>query len=418
MTKVLTRRFDDPESHRLDRFLASGGYGALRKALSMQPAAVIEEVKKSGLRGRGGAGFPAGMKWSFIPKNTGKPVYLCVNADESEPGTCKDRVLLERDPHALVEGILIASWAIGAEKAFIYIRGEFDLPLRRIRAAVEEARAAGYIGRNILGSPHTVDILVHRGAGAYICGEETGLLESLEGKIGRPRLKPPFPAVVGAFGCPTIINNVETLSAVPWILENGGEAYARLGTPKSPGTKLFSVSGPVKRPGIYECELGYPLKSLLEVECGGMREGKRLKAVIPGGSSVPVLPAAKVETVKLDYESMQENGSLLGSGGVIVIDDTQNMLHLLTILGRFYAHESCGQCTPCRQGTGWASRVLEKMDGRLGEAADIETLARIAKFMQGTTICFLADSLAMPIESFLRHFGAEIAAAAGAAVAS
>ena len=396
--------------HTFEGWKAAGGFEALEKALSMKPDDVIEEVKASGLRGRGGAGFPTGVKWGFVPKGSGQPIYLCINADESEPGTCKDRVLMEELPFRCLEGALIAAYAIRASMAFFYIRGEFDLSERRIREAVQVLHREGLAGKNILGSGWDCDFVVHRGAGAYICGEETGLISSLEGDKGQPKLKPPFPAVKGAFGCPTIVNNVESLAAVPWIITSGAQAYASLGTEKSKGTKLFSVSGPVRKPGVYEVEMGYPLRDLLENECGGMVEGKKLKAVIPGGSSVPVLPAEVALEAKLDYESMQEHGSLLGSGGVIVIDESQSMPELLAVLGRFYAHESCGQCTPCREGTGWGSRLLDRVFAGRGTERDLETLDRIARFMTGTTICFLADSMAMPIKSFFKHFRSEFEA--------
>ena len=370
----------------------------------MTPDEVIEEVKTSGLRGRGGAGFPTGVKWGFVPQNTGKPIYLCINADESEPGTCKDRVLMEELPFMCLEGALIAAYAIRAKMCFWYIRGEFDLSERRIQAAVDVLHKKGLIGKDVLGSGWDLDFVVHRGAGAYICGEETGLISSVEGDQGQPKLKPPFPAVEGAFACPTIVNNVESLAAVPWIIDHGGDAYGALGTDKSQGTKLFSVSGAVNKPGVYEVELGYPMRDLIMNECGGPQDGTTMKAIIPGGSSVPVLPADIAMNMDLDYESVQEAGSLLGSGGVIVIDESQSMPELLKILGRFYAHESCGQCTPCREGTGWGSRILDRVaDGR-GKLEDLPTLERIAKFMSGTTICFLASSMAMPIQSFFKHF--------------
>ncbi|MCB9834292.1 MAG: NADH-quinone oxidoreductase subunit NuoF [Planctomycetes bacterium] len=410
MTKVL---FEHRGKKGVDTFAgweAVGGFQALKRALKMKPEEVIEEVKASGLRGRGGAGFPTGVKWGFVPKNTGKPIYLCINADESEPGTCKDRVLMEELPFMCLEGALIAAYAIGAKLAFWYIRGEFDLSERVIRKAVETLREKGVIGKNVFGSGWDVDLVVHRGAGAYICGEETGLISSVEGDKGQPKIKPPFPAVEGAFRCPTIVNNVESLAAVPWILNKGGATYAALGTEKSKGTKLFSVSGAVAKPGVYEVEMGYPMRDLIMNECGGPQAGKTLKAIIPGGSSVPVLPAETALGMNLDYESVQAAGSLLGSGGVIVIDESQSMPELLAILGRFYAHESCGQCTPCREGTGWGSRLLNRIDDGGGKSEDMVTLERIARFMTGTTICFLASSMAMPIQSFFKHFRHEFEA--------
>lgn len=385
----------------------SGGYAALKKALQMKPAEVTEEVKNSGLRGRGGAGFPCGMKWGFVPKNLSKPIYLCVNADESEPGTFKDRALLEKDPHRVIEGAIIAAYAIGANTAYLYIRGEFDLSYTRIRQAVAEAYEKGYLGKRILGSSYNLDLIIHRGAGAYICGEETALLESIEGKRGYPRIKPPYPAVEGLFRSPTVVNNVETLAAVPYILSNGSIAYRKMGTEKSPGTKLFSVCGPVTRPGVYEVELGTPLRKLIYEDVGGMRPGKVLKAVIPGGSSVPVLNAREVEEVNLDYESVQAKGSLLGSGGVIVIDEDTCMVRALTNLARFYSHESCGQCSPCREGTGWAYKVLKRMEAGDGKPEDIDLLLDIGRKMMGATICVLADSLSMPIDSYIKKFRLE-----------
>ena len=410
--KILTKNWGVKDSHLLAAYEKNGGYEALKKVMKggMKPAQIIDEVKASGLRGRGGAGFPAGMKWSFVPQNTGKPIYLCINADESEPGTNKDREILERDPHMMIEGAVISAYAVGAKVIFFYIRGEFDLSLRRIRAAAAEAFKAGYLGKNILGTGFDCDFLVHRGAGAYICGEETGLISSVEGGRGEPKIKPPFPAVKGAFGCPTVVNNVETLASVPWIMTNGGPAYAKIGTAKSPGTKVISVSGRVKRPGNYEIDLGYPLQKLLMEDCGGMQDGYRLKAVIPGGSSVPIVRAENVEKVNLDYESCQANGTLLGSAGCIVVDHTQDMVKLLTVLAHFYSHESCGQCTPCREGTGWAHRILAKIDAGKGSPKDLDLLKSIAGNMSGATICALADALAMPIQSWLKAFPEEFEA--------
>lgn len=407
MELVLTRNFELPNSHTLAVYEKTGGYQALRKAFGMKPVDVIGEVKASGLRGRGGAGFPTGMKWGFVPQNTGKPIYLCVNADESEPGTFKDRPILEKDPHRLIEGSIVTAYAINAHVAYIYIRGEFDLPTHRLEQAVAEAYQKGYLGKSILGSGYDLELYIHRGAGAYICGEETALLESLEGKRGYPRIKPPFPAVQGLFGCPTVINNVETLAAIPYILSNGAAAYKKIGTEKSPGTKLFSVCGPVKRPGVYEVALGTPLRTLLREQAGGMEEGKILKAVVPGGSSVPVLTAQEVEEVNLDYESLQAKGTMLGSGGVIVIDEDYCMVKALMNLARFYAHESCGQCTPCREGTGWSYQVLKRFEEGGGTAKDIELLLDIGKKMAGITVCVLADALAMPIASYIGKFREE-----------
>ncbi len=407
MDYVLTKNFNVPEAYRIDVYERTGGYQSLKRLFTMKPVDVIEEVKSSGLRGRGGAGFSAGLKWSFIPKDGKKNVYLCVNADESEPGTFKDRSLLELDPHRLVEGVIIAAYAIGAKTAYIYIRGEFDLPHTRIKAAVAEAYQKGYLGESILQSGFGLNLYVHRGAGAYICGEETGLIESLEGKRGYPRIKPPFPAIQGLFQSPTIVNNVETLSVLPYILMVGANAYRAIGTEKSTGTKLFSVSGPVQRPGVYEVPMGTPLRHFLQEQAGGMLPGKVLKAVIPGGSSMPVLNAQEVEEVNLDYESMASKGSMLGSGGVIVIPEDYCMVKALANLGRFYAHESCGQCSPCREGTGWAAKVLARLEAGKGEAGDIDLLLDIGRKMTGATICVLADSLAMPMASFIKKFRPE-----------
>ncbi len=394
----------------LEGYFACGGYRALKKALAMKPADVTEEVKKSGLRGRGGAGFPTGLKWSFIPKDAQGPRYLVCNADEGEPGTFKDRELLLKNPHALIEGMAIAGYAIGASRGYIYVRGEFAAETALLDKAIGDARAKGFIGRNLLGSGFDFELSTHRGAGAYICGEETALLESLEGFKGQPRLKPPFPAVKGLFAAPTVINNVETLAAVPAIIERGGEWYASIGVPKSSGTKLFCVSGPVDRPGVYELPLGVPLRDLIEKTCGGLKAGKRLKAVIPGGSSVPVLTAEEALKVNLDYDSLAAAGTMLGSGGVIVIDDSQCMVKLLQVLARFYHHESCGQCTPCREGCGWIEKLLDRLEGGTGTPADIDTLVSVAEGMTGRTICPLADAMAMPVISFVKKFRAEFEA--------
>jgi NADH-quinone oxidoreductase subunit F len=392
----------NPEVYR-----AMGGFQGLRRALfEMSPEQVVEEVKKSGLRGRGGAGFPTGMKWSFIPKNIEKPRYLVINSDESEPGTCKDRVIIERNPFLLLEGIAIASYAIGAHACYIYIRGEYFEQAMILEKAVEEAYRAGLFGEKILGSDYQLEVYVHRGAGAYICGEETGLLESLEGKRGWPRLKPPFPAVVGLYGCPTVINNVETIAAVPLILEKGAAWYAAIGTPKSSGTRLFGVSGHVRCPGVYELPHGISLRELIFEHAGGMRNGKPLKAVIPGGSSCPVLTAAEID-VKMDFDSVAAIGSMLGSAGVVVMDEGTCMVKSLLRLARFYAHESCGQCTPCREGTSWARKLLQRLHDGEGRPEDVDLLLSIAQNMTGTTICPLAEAAAMPIRSYVQKFRAE-----------
>lgn len=404
MTKILTKNFDIENSWTLSVSEKNGGYQAIKKLFSTAPEAVIAEVKTSGLRGRGGAGFSAGMKWGFIPKDTNKPKYLCVNADESEPGTFKDRALMEKDPHLLIEGIIITCYAVQSHCCYIYLRGEFDLSYHRLEEALQEAYDKGYLGKNIFGKDYALDVFVHRGAGAYICGEETALLESLEGNRGNPRTKPPFPAIEGLFNCPTVINNVETICAVPYIFQNGASAYRKFGTEKSPGTKLFSVSGHVKRPGTYEVPLGYPLKNLLEKECGGISGTGRLKAVIPGGSSVPVLTAEEAMGTNLDYESLQTVDSLLGSGGVIVMDDSVDMVWALKNLARFYAHESCGQCTPCREGTGWISKILQRASHQGADQEDLDLMLEISENMMGKTICALADALAMPVMSYIKKF--------------
>jgi NADH-quinone oxidoreductase subunit F len=408
--KMLSAAYATPGSHRLKSYVERGGYKAFRKALAMPSDQVIEEVKKSGLRGRGGAGFPTGMKWGFVPK-TDKPVYLCVNADESEPGTFKDRYIMDLDPHMLIEGIIISCWAIRSHDCFIYIRGEYHATEDVLRAAIDEAYAAGYLGDDVGGTGFKLHVTMHKGAGAYICGEETGLLESLEGKKGMPRIKPPFPAVVGLFDCPTIVNNVETIAAVPWILERGGEAYAKIGVGKSTGTKLWCVSGHVRKPGLYELPLGVPFKTLLEDCCGGMRDARRpLKAVIPGGSSVPVLTAAEAMECNLDYESLAAKGTMLGSAGMIVMEAGTCMVWALAILTRFYADESCGQCTPCREGTAWVNDILWRIERGGASRRDIDLIHNLCDNMIGRTICVLADAQVLPVRSFLQKFGQEFEA--------
>ncbi len=405
-------------SRTLASSLDRGGYVGLRKALELDPGEVIEEVKRSGVRGRGGAGFPAGVKWGFVPRDSGRSVYMICNADESEPGTFKDRELILVDPHMVLEGIVISSYAIGARVAYIYIRGEFVRETRILDEAIREAREAGFVGDDILGSGYSLEIYTHRGAGAYICGEETALIESIEGKRGLPRLKPPFPAVVGLFGCPTVVNNVETLACVPHILVRGGEWFAGIGTGRSTGTKLFCVSGHVERPGVYEAPMGIPFRRIFDEFCGGIRGGRSLKAFIPGGSSAPVLPADKVDT-PADFESVAEAGSMLGSGGVIVMDDTVDMVWALENLLVFYAHESCGQCTPCREGSDWSLDVVRRIRRGRGRPDDLETLHRIARYAsQGMTICPLGDAFCGPIASFLEHFGHEFEAAIQGAAAA
>jgi NADH-quinone oxidoreductase subunit F len=404
---ILSTRFKDPEGTWFDAYVKDGGYGAAKKALSMTPAAIIEEVGKANLRGLGGAGFPAARKWSFIPKDSPKPKYLVVNADEGEPGTFKDRYILERDPHALLDGMIVAARAIGSHKAYVYIRGEYFRSAKRVGRAIEEAYARGFLGKNIQGSGFDLDVVVHRGAGAYICGEETALLSSLEGGKGFPKLKPPFPAISGLFQCPTIVNNVETLSCVPYILRNGPEKFASIGTPKQGGTRLFSVSGHVNRPGLYEASVGVTLRELIEKHAQGVRDGRKLKAVIPGGISAKILTAEEID-VRMDFDSLIAAGSMAGSGGVIVMDDTTCMLDALSSASKFFAHESCGQCSPCREGTGWIHRILTRVEDGRGRLQDLSDLLAIASDMEGKTICVFADAAAWPVQSYIAKFRAEL----------
>jgi NADH-quinone oxidoreductase subunit F len=403
---ILSKHFDAPGGTWIEDYIADGGYEAAKKALGMSREDVIEEVLNANLRGLGGAGFPAGRKWSFIPKNSEKPVYLVANADEGEPGTFKDRYLMERDPHALLEGMLIAAHAIGSNKGYIYVRGEYFRPAKRMQRAIEEAKAAGWLGENIQGTGFDLDIVVHRGAGAYICGEETALLSSLEGGKGQPRLKPPFPAISGLFSCPTIVNNVETLSCVPFILKNGAEKFVEIGNEKQGGTRLFCVSGHVKRPGVYEAPVSITLRELIE-GCGqGMREGSELKAIVPGGISARVLTANEID-VEMDFDSIMKAGSMAGSGGVMVMDDSTCMVEALASASRFYAHESCGQCSPCREGTGWVHRILTRIMAGEGTLQDIDDLVSIATDMEGKTICVFADAAAWPVQSYIAKFRSE-----------
>lgn len=414
-TAVLSRHFGDPEARTLAGWRARGGYEALEQALAMDPADIQAIVKDSGLRGRGGAGFPTGIKWSFM-KPDGKVHYLCCNGDESEPGTFKDREIMRWTPHGLVEGVALGAHAIYAETAYIYIRGEFTEPIARVQQAVEEAYAAGILGANAMGTGRRLDVHVHRGAGAYICGEETALMNSLEGRRGNPRIKPPFPAVAGLFGKPTTINNVETLTTVPYIVKHGAawyNAYGRADNPKSRGTKLFSVCGNIARPGNYEVELGFPFGEFLNDLCGGALPGREIKAVIPGGSSVPILTREEAEAAFMDYEGMVAAGTMLGSGGVIVFDDRQDMVKQIARLARFYAHESCAQCSQCREGTAWTTRILERIAAGEGHARDFDTLLSIGANMSGKTICVLSDSCATPVASGLKKFRHEFEAKLG-----
>src|SRR5690349_18869769 len=380
-TVVLSQYFGDAEARTYAGWVKRGGYEALKKAVGMTPDAIIEEIKASGLRGRGGAGFPTGLKWSFMPKNDGKPHYLLCNADESEPGTFKDREIMRWTPHQLLEGCAIASYAIGAERCYIYIRGEFTEPWQVMTKAVEEAYANRALGDDVFGSGKRIDVVLHRGAGAYICGEETAMMNSLEGKRGNPRIKPPFPAAAGLFAMPTTINNVETLAAVPHILNNGGEWYKKMSrpdNPKSTGTKLWSVCGNVMRPGNYEVEMGFPFKEFLYDLCGGPPKGRKFKAVIPGGSSVPIITIEEAEAALMDYEGMVAVGTMLGSAGCIVMDDAQSIPRQVARLARFYAHESCAQCTQCREGTAWTTKILERMVAGDGTFEDFDTLMSLA----------------------------------------
>jgi NADH-quinone oxidoreductase subunit F len=406
---ILTRNFGRPDSHTLGGYRETGGYAAWQKALGMEPAAITEEVKKSNLRGLGGAAFPTGMKWGFIPKGSTAPKYLVVNADEGEPGTFKDRYLLEKNPHGLIEGMLIAARAIGSQLGFVYIRGEYVEPWRVFSAAVQEAYAAGLLGKNIQGSGANFDIVIHRGAGAYICGEETGLLSSLEGKKGWPKIKPPFPAVKGAFGHPTIVNNVETICCVPHIIARGAEWFASLGTKTQGGTRIYSVSGHVVKPGIVEAPAGVMLRALIYEHCGGIANGRRLKAVIPGGSSSAVLTADEID-VGMDPDSLQQKGSMIGSAGVIVMDDTVSMPEAFMVLTRFYAHESCGQCTPCRETTGWIHKMACRIVEGRGRKEDLDTILDVSRRAGGTTICAFYDGAVGPYISFVEKFREEFEA--------
>ena len=412
-TPVISKYFGDAEARTLAGWQKRGGYVALEKALKMEPAEIVQVVKDSGLRGRGGAGFPTGLKWSFMKPGDGKPHYLACNADESEPGTFKDREIMRWTPHALVEGCAIGAYAIGATITYIYIRGEYTEALEKMNAACKEAYAAGILGTNAMGTGKTVHVYVHKGAGAYICGEETAMMNSLEGRRGNPRIKPPFPAVAGLFGLPTTINNVETLAAVPHILNNGADWYKTFGradNPKSTGTKLFSVCGNIARPGNYEIVLGFPFKDFLYDLCGGPLPGRKFKAIIPGGASVPIQTMAEAEATLMDYEGFVAQGTMLGSGGVIVFDDTQSIPRMVARLTRFFAHESCGQCTQCREGTAWTTKIMDRIVAGQGTFEDLDTLLDMADNMIGKTICVLSDSCAAPVISGLQKFRPEFEA--------
>ncbi len=415
--KLLLEHINVPGINTLDVYRQKGGYRAVEKALkTLSPEEVVEEVKKSGLRGRGGAGFPTGMKWSFLAKPEGVARYLVCNADESEPGTFKDRYLMTYIPHALIEGMIVSSFALGANTSYIYVRGEMMPQIRILEKAIAEAKAAGFLGQNILGTGYNLELYVQPGGGAYICGEETALLESLEGKRGNPRIKPPFPAIAGLYGCPTVVNNVESIAAVVPIINDGGDEYAKIGIGRSTGTKLISASGNLVRPGVYEIELGLPVEEFIYSDewCGGIANGKRLKATVAGGSSVPVLPAnltlklANGEPRLMSYESLSEGGfatgTMMGSGGFIAFDEDQCMVRNTWNFSRFYHHESCGQCSPCREGTGWMEKVLHRLEYGHGKMSDIDLLVDVSKKIEGNTICPLGDAAAWPVASAIRHF--------------
>ncbi len=412
-TTVLSKHFGNRDALTLEGWKKLGGYKALETALGMTPADIVTVEKDSGLRGRGGAGFPTGMKWSFMKPGDGKPHYLVCNADESEPGTFKDREIMRWTPHALIEGCAIGAYAIGAETCYIYIRGEFTEPLERMEAALKDARAAGVIGKNAMGSGKTINMWVHKGAGAYICGEETAMMNSIEGRRGNPRIKPPFPAVSGVFGQPTTINNVETLAAVPHIINQGAgwyKKFSRADNPKSTGTKLYSVCGNIQRPGNYEVPMGFPFKDFLYELCGGPLAGRTFKAIIPGGISVPIQTVAEAEASLMDYEGFVAQGTMLGSGGVIIVDDAQNLVKFIARAARFFAHESCAQCTQCREGTAWTTKIVERIAGGDGSTEDLDTLLSIADNMTGKTICVLSDSCATPVVSGINKFRADFEA--------
>ncbi len=405
VNEVCFRNLDKERPWTLDAYRSDGGYEAWRRILREQTPAdeIINEIKKSVLRGRGGAGFPTGLKWSFMPRNAPGQKYIVCNSDEGEPGTFKDRDILRYNPHALIEGMAIAGYTIGATVGYNYIRGEFFEPIERFEAALAEARDAGLIGKNILGSGIDFELFTHRGAGAYICGEETALLESIEGKKGQPRFKPPFPASYGLFGRPTTINNTETLASIPAIMRHGGQWFLEIGKPNNGGSKIFSVSGHVNRPGNYEVPLGIPFAELLEM-AGGIWQGRKLKAVIPGGSSVPVVRGEVMMDLTMDYDALSKAGSMLGAGSVIIMDDSTCMVRALERISHFYYEESCGQCTPCREGTGWLARVLHRIEHGEGRPEDLDVLVDMAKKIEGRTICALGDAAAMPVVSFIKNF--------------
>lgn len=406
--KILTQHFDKKNFYKIDVYLKEEGYKAVEKALKeMSPEEILEEAKKANLRGRGGAGFPAGVKWGFVPQEVDKPKYLCVNADEGEPGTFKDRYIMSHNPHMLIEGIIIASFCVGIHTAFIYIRGEYEAVALRLEEAISETYKRGFLGKDILNTGFELDVYVHRGAGAYICGEETGLLESLEGKRGHPRLKPPFPASIGLFQCPTVINNVETIANIPQIILKGAEWFCQKGLPKDGGTRIFGVSGMVANPGIYELPMGSNLKDIIFKHAGGMKKDKKLKAVIPGGMSAPVLKEDEID-IKMDFDSLVEANSMLGSAAIVVIDEDTSMLDVLKVVAKFYSHESCGQCTPCRIGTSWINKIVKRIAEGQGKKEDIDNIIRLASNIKGKTLCPLGDAAALPILSIAQKFREEI----------
>jgi len=402
---------DIPDLHKLDVYESNGGYSALKKALKeMKPDDVINEVKISNLRGRGGACFYTGLKWTFMPKDTPKPKYLCCNGDESEPGSFKDREIFEKNPHQFIEGTLLACYAMGIKAAYVYIRGEYFTWINLLQKAIDDAYKKGYIGKNILGTDFSTDIYIHRGAGAYICGEESALMNSVEGKRGYPRVKPPFPAAFGLWGNPTTINNIETLTNIPEIIKNGGEWFSKIGEPKHPGTLLFGVSGHVNKPGVYELETGTPLMTIINDYCGGVTGGKEIKMVIPGGSSMPPLTKEEALTVKMDDASLKAIGSAIGTAGVMVMNEDADIVKVLLRISKFYYHESCGQCTPCREGTGWMMRVLKRIDEGKGRMADLDLLTEVAQNIEGNTICALGDAAAWPVKWTIKKFRKEFEA--------
>lgn len=402
--EVVLRNMNRTNSHSLESYKETGGYQALATVLrDMTPDELIELVRESNLRGRGGAGFPTALKWSFVPKESLKPKYLCCNGDEGEPGTFKDRAIMEKDPHLMIEGMLISAYAVGAQTAYVYIRGEYGLSIERTKAAIQEAYEAGFLGTDILGSGFNLDMHVHKGAGAYICGEETALLESIEGRRGQPKLKPPFPAVEGLYACPTVVNNVETFAYLPDIIQRGPEWFGDIGPPKCPGPKLYCLSGQVKNPGLYELPMGISIRELVEVHAGGPLHGTRFKAVIPGGVSAPMIPEKDLD-IAMDFEALAEAGSMLGSAGVIALDETACVVRVAKRITEFFAHESCGKCTPCREGVSWAAKILKRIEAGEGEMGDLEQLEFLCGSIYGKSFCALGDGAAMALRATLTHF--------------